>query len=615
MSWMRVGISFVVCAALWGLVYIDQQRAVSQQLVKLASAAFIPVQLFPEELEGIEIDNRIEPRRELALIELQLHRDAAGNPINWTLEKPYQRPANNDRVNFAFLQNLWGAKRSNIYNGKPSPGNGLSSPTLVISFHHTNKEVPSPLVYEIGDPSTFTGNYFARSNDMPGKIFTISKVVYDKLLAPFTQYVDLRVMQLPPGQRLVRIELENRHGLTAITATPDGWQISGATTGRADVRVVEEFVQMLNDRNARVTLEPSPGLELKENTLRVAVSDGSTTRTLRVGQRLSRKQGLNTAAYVARRDGSDYVMLLGEQLVEEFQLPPQHWADRTLVAAAADTMTMLKIRQHDRALQLRRADATSPWTLLGRPNRTINQEKANRLAQLLGDLRSSGVVVASASEVDQARAMIFSPKKDTHFRITADDEEHELHVAINPAAGRIDVGYALRGGSPTIFEVPLVTARDLQVLPLELISDQLFSVIAPDADRIALTLNSEQLELNRDRSRLNPGWTCEVLPRESSDQLAKSVLALKSISTPEETFSDETTQQEALYALQFFDDEEVLIEELTVWPDPSDTKALQLPGKLQDGTEVLVARGDFSNMIRLIERGRELKSGNEGDTQ
>jgi len=610
MSWKRVGLSFVVFVMLSGLWLLDTLRREAATITKSEERALLNPALTPDWIDKVEVEATLDGEAMPTMVlEARPKRRRAGDPL-WWVSEPVVRPANDRMVQESLLANMRTAKRSNIFEGTPTEGNGLAQPTLIARLHHRHPELPSPFELRVGAPSSFTGNYFAEASDMPGMIFTLSKASFGRLAAPFSIYVDLRLLALPPGDRIVSLALRNSFGLTSLTAHENGWRVVGpGVDEEADPSAVEQFLVALSERRASRSLEQDAvdaALRDAPASIELAVSDGETTETLSVGARIEGEK----PTYLARRSDTDYILMLPPILVEEMQLSPEHWTQRTLVAADADDFAQVRIKDglSGPELTFRRSSTKDPWLLVGRPGRMVDAAKFGQMLGRLARLRATGVLALPPDKAEEARAMIFA-RRDTRYEITlADGTEIRLRVAIDPSRSADENAYVLAGeaADARIHLVPLKLGFDLQVNPTSLLVPRIMAGVANAVEVLKLQTSADSVELRRDRNELAPGWPAEGLPRQIADELGKRLMELAWLRPGEPADAAGLDAMKPLAVIDALGADGKLLERAEFFQPLLEKDALEVRVRLLDGTVVYAERSRVTMLDRLMARGRSL---------
>lgn len=609
MTWRKVMVAAVVATVLCGVWVLDMQRRDARSIGRLADARLLPADWDVEDIGGLEVtvnEPDAEPRHTVLM-----RTDATpGADTAWRVTQPVERPGNDFIIETTLLANLRNARRSNIFEGEPSDGNGLTSPTLVARFvpRVGSAVATEPVQLRIGARSSFTGNWFADASDMPGRVFTVSEATMRRLSAPFPMYVDVRIIAMPPGDRIRRIALRSPEGQLQLTAVDeDAWMIQAGEDTEptpADPATVEELVQALHQRRAARTVDLPEDFVAGTPLLEIELSDGDVTTSATIYRRLPRAPEF----YLARRADTPYLLMVPAQVVEEFSLPAAHFQDRNLIPAIADELRLLRVWVMGSEMQYARRGPGEPWMLLGRPDRQVDQVKVQALISRLSGLRATGVLALDEEQGLEARAAIFSGRDTRYVLRTFDEREWRLRISIDAERSASGEAFALLDGQSAIHLISPRTALDLLITPSSLLSPVLLAGIEARIDALEYTDAAGVVTLRRDRSDLTPGWLSAELPREAADELGRRILALR---WQREAVGEHARFEDGLEATTTIVARNTAGREIgrieVFPPPPRRQQELEVRVKLEDGSVFWADRALFSLMERLIAQGRELK--------
>lgn len=200
--------------------------------------------------------------------EFELQRDGAAKL--WRLTRPRSARADNGLLQ-QVLQQLQtvriGRFVSDVPGGDLEPY-GLQPPELTLVFaRETNTETNAILTVELGkSPTNEPAVVFARRSNYPN-IVTVPKQVLDLLRAPYTEFLDRRLIEFTPAA-VHRIEVRAAETFALEKQTNGGWRVVEPTNFVADTELVSGFLNRLNSIEiVEVAKEVASNLDLPDHGL------------------------------------------------------------------------------------------------------------------------------------------------------------------------------------------------------------------------------------------------------------------------------------------------------------------------------------------------------------
>lgn len=214
------------------------------------------------DLTGLNFD-RLQVRAGEREFELQRN-GAAGL---WRLTRPRSARADNGLLQ-QVLQQLQTVRVSRFVSEVPGgdlEAYGLQPPALTLAFA---RETNTVLTVELGkSPTNEPAVVFARRSNHPNNIVTVPKQVLDLLRAPYTEFLDRRLIEFTPAA-VHRIEVRAAESFALEKQAHGGWRVVEPANFAADPELVSGFLSRLNSIEiVEVAKEVASNLDLPDHGL------------------------------------------------------------------------------------------------------------------------------------------------------------------------------------------------------------------------------------------------------------------------------------------------------------------------------------------------------------
>jgi len=514
----RLAIAVLCLAVLAGLVLLDRSRAEQRAIQQFVESGLLPRELTRANLKRIVIEHHVATSsfdRRIVLERTPEWKPELGADEGWRMIEPRNLAAWPDRMS-AFTQNLLGAKRRNEFEGAADNVNGLTAPTLTMTIEYDGA-AGSPLTIDLGLPSTYNKEYFARASDRPDRLFTVREGMWELLSATFGRYIDRRVVVAPTGT-ITSVLLSNPLGDILLERRADKtWGQRGSIQGDADEEVLKVWLGELGRIDAS-SISTTPTLEIAEPYIRMEISDGQSSTTLAVGDVVGRYKG--NPYRMATRTGLDTLMVLDNKAVDWLEKSPAFFRERRLFRF--DPTQVLDVEAESGAHRLRftRAEPNGWWQLVGQEKRALRQARLNALIRKIASLRSQGGFPIT----DETKDVYFT-KDDLTWTLKSNDAENTLQLSRNSPDTATATIFARANGDSLAAALPAELLGEMTLRLENLLDRRILLGQAGSARRIEFS--SPKVEAVFERTGLGDdvAWTCRMTrPTKKSGSVEKQTM-------------------------------------------------------------------------------------------
>ncbi len=449
----------------------------------------------------------------------------------WRITAPYDLAADGTAAD-SIVSALQSANHERIIDETPDDLGrfGLAEPELSVTLNLTDGGTRS-IAFGGGTPVGF--NVFVRTGEdetvyTTGSSLkdTANKTLYDLRERSILSFTDADVR---------RVELARDGADVTVERQPDlgdginRWMLSAPLEARADADTVSSLLQRLRTGNAVAfaTDEPSEeqiaefGLDDPEITVRLWTEESSSL-TLLIGGSSEEPSGR-----YARREGSDAVMIIPTNVVNELPESPDAMRNRAIVDFARDRVEAIEIAAEGAPMRIEKDGVD--WKLTA--PRPLSGDAATASAMLTAalDLRTREFPTGSA---DEARFGFGQPDARVSFVLealpgedagegvpaetvtlligaatevagtaageaTATESEDETGDEAGDEPATVAARYLRVEGEPTVFVIAQDDLDDIDVDLFALRSKTLVSFGQSELTRIEVIADDETLEIDR----------------------------------------------------------------------------------------------------------------------
>jgi len=415
MSWKKT-LGLVVIAVLLGGYYYWYEVKGGEQRQAAEEAAQRIFQLKKDAIEAVTISRGQEV--------IKLTNDASEG---WKLTEPVQTKAEHSTVE-EVLDGLVEGKREKVIAEQANDlGDfGLKEPSLVVQANV--KDVPTPVVLQLGARTPTMGGYYAREADQ-SKVLMVPSSLYSKFDKTVFQLRDKTVMALDQNQ-VKRIEVHHGEQSTAVESEGDkGWKMVTPLEAKADKSKINDLISTINGAKVKEFLEETPqdlakyGLNPPRWRLSFFIGDDRAEKTLLFGDEDTAKSAVN-----AKRGSMDAVFLVETKVLEKLPKEAADWRDRTLMAFKRDDVQRVEIRAGDSTVEITCVENCGKipddrWQLKQPLEARADAVKVRTLLRNLEELKAKSFITENATDLspyglDHPTAQIHIQLKDQATPVT-----------------------------------------------------------------------------------------------------------------------------------------------------------------------------------------------------
>ncbi len=338
----------------------------------------------------------------------------------WRITAPHDLAANDSAVS-SIVNRLRSANHDRLIDEAPAPEDlarfGLDEPPLSVTLEMAEGDSQS-LAFGDGTPVGF--NVFVQSSG-GDTVYTTSAGLKDAVNKTLYDLRDRSIMSFVESE-VVRVEIDGPDIDATVERQPDPgdgitrWALSEPIEASADTDTVSALVRRLRTGNALAfpTDEPTDeqldefGLNAPEITLRLWTGD-SAAHTLQIGGPAEDPTGR-----YARRLGSDAIMIIADNLVDELPGTADALRNRTVVEFARDRVDAIEIDADAETMRLEKDGID--WRI--RQPRVLDGD-AGAVSSLLSATLALRAHEFAAGDADSSRFGFASPYARVSFELAA----------------------------------------------------------------------------------------------------------------------------------------------------------------------------------------------------
>jgi len=387
--------------------------------------------------------------------EFAVERDPAGKL--WRLTTPRSARADNNLLQ-QLLQQLQNAHVDQFVSDAPGVDlepYGLQAPEVVLAFGQGTNNF---LTVEFGkSPTNNPAQVYARRSNYPPMIVTVPRPLLEKLRAPYTDFLDKRLVEFTPAT-VDRIEARATEAFALQKQTNGTWLIVEPISAPADPALVRGFVDRLNSLQ-RVDLfkEVVTALDLpnyglapptREYVLKTAAATSTNDPIARI------EFGTNQADRIfVRRSDETSVYTMPIEEIESLPQAAFELRDRRIWSFTTNQVSGATIEFKGKTYKLQRG-ANGRWGIAEGSQGMVNPFAIEEAMYRFGQLRSKAW--DACGHFDGARYGFGDPPHRISIEVNAGDRPKTLTVEFgdqqSPSGGpyaRVD----LEAGQ-TVFDFP-----------------------------------------------------------------------------------------------------------------------------------------------------------------
>lgn len=374
------GVSLVILA---GLVWLDSLRLETDSMASFAARTLLGMGF--EEIRGVEIINA------------HGHFVLEHRPDGWWLTHPLETPADQERV-FTILSNMADAKRFSAQSGVPEDrlaDYGLDQPRTRATFRADDGR---SVTIAIGAEAPSVQRFFATEVGT-GEVFTVTPHVPNNLDKTLLQLRDRRLFPGWDPEQITALAVTAEGEATRIERDSDGqWMIAGADPRPADAaRVASLLAGIINLRAEDFPGEGDARARGLDPPVLEAALFPVSGEALRL--EIGRPRDITGAEFYARAGGAAETVTIAGRDLAVIPRRRADWLDRDLLHLAPSDVGRFSLTvaaaQSDQTLAFERGP-DDRWRLVSDPDTRVNQEAAETMLQLFGNLRAEEIVTTEA---------------------------------------------------------------------------------------------------------------------------------------------------------------------------------------------------------------------------